>query len=185
MLYLLGELATNQTAAFEQRLESSPELGEELLRQADLIANLSLTPYEAPQATALPSTSRSPLVGPVMVSLVAIAACIALLVINIKPNSVFENSVAGLSETGPIVAGSSEDLLIAQAWVDNQFDSVTTDFGLVDPEFDDLEVDDLVDATVEEPSDIDATLSWMFIAVSASTNALEASALETGATNDG
>ena len=42
MLYLLGELETDQAAAFEQQLESSPELGEELLRQADLIADLSL-----------------------------------------------------------------------------------------------------------------------------------------------
>ena len=117
-----------------------------------------------------------------MVSLLAIAACITLLVINIQSNSVSENSVAVLSETSPIVASVSEDLLIAQAWVDNQFDSVTTDVGLVDV---DAGVDDLLDASVEESSDIDATLSWMFIAVSASANASEANSLETGATNDG
>ncbi len=182
MLYLLGELASNQTAALEQQLESSPELGEEFLRQADLIANLSQTLFDASEASPLPSTSRWPLVGPVMASLVALAACIALLVINIQPNSVSEHSVAVLSETSPIVASSSEDLLIAQAWVDNQFDSVATDIGLVEV---DAEVDDLVDATLEEPSDIDATLSWMFIAVSASTNASETNSLETGASNDG
>ena len=182
MLYVLGELATDRAAALEQQLESSPELGEELLRQADLIANLSLTLCDAAEATALPSTSRSPLVGPAMASLVALAACIALLVINIQPTSVSQDSVAVLSETSPIVASSSEDLLIARAWVDNQFDSVATDIGLVDV---DAEVDDLVDAMAEEPSDIDATLSWMFIAVSASTNASQANSLETGASNDG
>jgi len=179
MLYLLGELATHQATAFELRLASSPELGRELLRQADLIANLSATTCDTLTVTPLPFASRSRFAGPFVASLLAIAACIALFVINIQPHAVSENSVAVLAETSPIVATASEDLLIAQAWVDNQFDSVTTEFGWVDPE-----VDDLV-AAAEEPSDIDATLSWMFIAVSAGTTALESNPDETGATNDG
>ncbi len=179
MLYLLGELPADQTAALEQRLAASPELGEELLQQADLIANLSNASCGALTVTPLLSPSRSQLAGPVMVSLAALAACIALIVLNIQPNAVSENSFAVRAETSPIIAGASEDLLIAQAWVDHQFDSVTADLW-VDPE-----VDDLVAAAVDEPSDIDDTLSWMFIAVSGSTTALESNADETGATNDG
>lgn len=185
MLYLLGELAANQTAVFEQRLESSPELGEELLQQADLVANLSVIPCDAPKVLLLPSTSRSPHAKPIIVALVAVAACIALLVVNIHPSAVSKNSVAVLAETSPAVVNASEDLLIAQAWVDNQLDSVATDFAWIDPE-----PDDLVTDAVEDPSDIDATLSWMFIAVSANATGLESDALEsdafqTGATNDG
>lgn len=180
MLYLLGELAANQIKAFEQRLASSPELGQELLRQADLIANLSAISCDGPKVIPLPSASRSRFARPIMASLVAIAACIALLVVNIQPNSVSENSVAVLAGTPPGRISVAEDLLIAQAWADNQFHSVATDFAWVEPGF-----DDLVAVAVEEPSDIDATLSWMFIAVSANATELETDAFETGATNDG
>ncbi len=58
MLYLLGELNDVEATAFEQQLHSSPQLGEALLGQANVIASLSTStlPCTVPAAT-LPCTS--------------------------------------------------------------------------------------------------------------------------------
>ena len=178
MHYLLGELTPSEATIFEQRLESSPAKSDELLKQADLIANLSAaSSYDSPMATALPCSPHSWLAKPAIATLVAVAACIALLVANIQPNAVSENSIAALGETS---TNATEDLLIAQAWVDHQFDSISMNFAL-----DDFEIDDLVTPPIDDLSDTDSTLSWMFIAVSDGSTILETDALEAESTNDG
>ena len=163
MLYLLGELEAEQTATFEKRLESSPQLGAELLRQADVISTLSMT---APKPLPAPVSIRRAVRWPVVASIVAIAACIAIMMLGARPSTTVPPSIARLSESSRSessrdTASVSEDLMIARAWATSQFNEVADDFGLVYPEFDDSI------AVADDSSDIDSTLSWMFVAVSA------------------
>lgn len=183
VLYLLGELTADETEMFEQRLALSPSLCDELLQQADLIANLSACSSRSSRGVTLVSPPRhAPLSRPVLVSLLASAACVVFLLMNVitQRTAVSEGSVAALGETSADVANESEDLLIARAWIDNQLGSIATDFAWAE-----AEVDDPVVNSIDEPTDPDATLSWMFIAVSASTTDLDSDALEAEATNDG
>lgn len=170
MLYLLGELPGDQAAQWERRLQASPELGEELLRQADLIAALSLVRSEP----ALPRVTRgSMLRWPIVASIVAVAACIVMIVL-IEPLGTREREgFAGLGAFPTNDSGTSEDLLIARAWADSQLHVATDDYL-------EFEVDDAVAISADDPSDVDTTLSWMFTAVSASIDAHSSEA-----TNDG
>ena len=47
MRYLLGELSADEAATFEQSLGSSPELGDELQRQSELLCMVCLL-YTSP-----------------------------------------------------------------------------------------------------------------------------------------
>jgi hypothetical protein len=177
MLYLLGELDAPQSAAFEQRLASSPELGEQLLRQADVIAGLSVI-HNQPELMPTSSSTYSP--WSIVASIVAIAACLVIVVLGVKSSSLDADALASRSQsTMPSglsleTSEATEDLLIARAWADSQLNDVSEDF-----EFAELDMEDALPTAVES-SDFDSTLSWMFIAVSANTDLSEE-----GAANDG
>jgi hypothetical protein len=176
MLYLLGELDAEQTRFVEQQLEAFPELGEDLLRQADLIAGLSqaaLVPTLPRAAETHPSVTRWPLVA----SMVAVAACLAILVFGVKPSASDRDTVAAQSGSSAKMSKTShrEDLLIARAWASHQR-SVADDLGFVEPD-----VDEALAITAEDDSLVnESTLSWMFMAVSANSELLAS-----GVRNDG
>lgn len=175
--YLLSELSADEASEFEQQLADSPLRGKVLLEQANLITDLSATGGgSATTALPCPAQSRVHLTRRVVGSLVAIAACVAL-IISIKPPSISDESVAAKSKTNGVA--TSEDLLIAQAWVDNQIDIRATEVGLVD----EVESEDWRANSAQQQADVDATLSWMFIAVSDGPGLLDTN--ESGATNDG
>lgn len=169
MLYLLGELDAEQAQGFEKQLQSSPQLADELLRQAEVIAGLSQLPATSTHVL----TTRSPL--RLVASVLAIAACIALIALGVRTSSPDSGHIASLSTSSSQPSIPSEELLIARAWADSRLDQITTDDVLAD-----LGSDDVLAFTADDAIDMDATLSWMFIGVSASLDVHPA-----GATNDG
>ena len=176
MLYLLGELDAEQNRRVQQQLEAFPQLGEELLRQADVIAALAgaaCKPTRPRDAQSNPRVKRWPLVA----ATVAVAASLAIAVFGVKPGASDRDEVAGQAGSSANVSefDSSEDLLIARAWASHQH-SVTDDLGLVEADSDEA----ITIAPEEDSLAEESTLSWMFIAVSAGSESLAS-----GATNDG
>jgi hypothetical protein len=178
-LYLLGELDASKSAEFEQRLATSPELSDQLLRQAELISGLSTIKHQLQVAPATPSRVSS---WSIAVSIMTVAACLAIVVLGVRSRSVEKDSLAsrtpslsprGIAAKDPNV---SEDLLIARAWADSRRSEVSEDFALADLDSDEALPED-------EPSDLDSTLSWMFIAVAANPELDDAG--DEGAANDG
>jgi hypothetical protein len=151
MRYLLGELDAAESASFETELQSSPELGDELLRQADVIAGLGCevsqfgTPAEFSVPVEMASASYTKLLAP----LIAIAASVLLIVVFSKPNN-----TPSPSKT------VSEDLLIAKAWVAQRYEDTTDELS--------VDLDELSFAESTSASDNEDTLSWMFAAVASS-----------------
>ncbi len=173
MLYLLGEYDADQAADFERQLQSSHELADELLRQAELIAGLSQSPVISQSPMIPPSVEVVDSRLPLLASVLAIAACIALFVLAVQPGSPDSDRVASLSNSAQSIP--SEEILIARAWADSRFDEMLDDGGLAD-----LYVDDALALATDDAEDVDATLSWMFIGVSANIDAHSEDA-----TNDG
>ena len=169
MLYLFGELDADQAAAFEQQLRSSPQLADELMRQSEVIAGLSQSVSTTPVVASAPSPV------PVLASVLAIATCIVLIVLGVRPSLQERDGMASLPNSAQQPSVPSEDLLIARAWAASHFDLFAEDAGTID-----LEFDDPLALASEDTADVDTTLSWMFIGISA--NIDEHSA---GATNDG
>jgi hypothetical protein len=178
-LYLLGELDASKSAEFEQRLATSPELSDQLLRQAELISGLSTIKHQLQVAPATPSRVSS---WSIAVSIMTVAACLAIVVLGVRSRSVEKDSLASrtpsLSPRGTAAKDPnvSEDLLIARAWADSRRSEVSEDFALADLDSDEALPED-------EPSDLDSTLSWMFIAVAANPELDDVG--EEGAANDG
>ena len=159
MLYLLGELDTEPSATFQQELESSPELGDELLRQADLITALSQTSQRT-VAPAVSTTMRWQIAASIFA---VIAASFAFIVLGPQPNSPQRDGITSVAVAN---ASVSEDLLIARAWADSHpIIDASEDLG-----FGDSLGDDSIAMAADDATDIDSTLSWMFIAVSANTD---------------
>lgn len=156
LLYLLGELDPQQTELFELRLESSPALCDELLSQASVISAWSAANGRNTRTAVVQSRLGHPLRWSIVATLVAVAACIALLLNGIR------------DVDSPTLTSTSEELLIAKAWVDNQHSGLT----LLDGDLDlslDRELDES-DTVADEVSDVDATLAWLVPAVSAALN---------------
>lgn len=176
-MYLLGELDPLQSAEFEQRLAASPELADQLLRQAELIDSLATIGHQPVVAAAASSRTSA---WSIAVSLFAIAACLAIVVLGVR--SADDDSLAHrtrqLSPRGvaPRDSKASEDLLIARAWADSRRDQVSDDFA-----FAELDPEEALPAA--EPTDVDSILSWMFIAVADNPDLDDLS--EEGAANDG
>ena len=172
--YLLGELSPTETADFEAKLEQQPELAEELANQAEMITALAESPVESNLLSAPPhADNRRP------AALVALAVCLAALVIGIWPTS--DEQVASTNAVDPVVAAmetdrtsgdsnitdvDSEALLIARAWAEDRTTESLVE-GIVDEaEAGDDMNDSLAEFTATGDDEMDFTLSWMFIAVS-------------------
>lgn len=174
LLYLFGDLDAQQTLEFEQQLASSSALNDELLRQAEVIAELGTLD---PKSDFLqPVAESSPLRWP-MIAL-ATAASLLFAIVALRPNSQLANAPAELAPNDVSLA-SSEDLRIARAWVNHQHEDVANEIKsleISDAEWsNELTVNDF--ATAEDDSD--STLAWMFIAVSENPEA------ESRTSNDG
>lgn len=146
LAYLLGEMDASQRSIFETQL-SDPAVADELLRQSDnLFAVANVDHFNKPSPQVEPSVvSRWPLVATVAV----LAASLLLAVIFPLRDP---DNTSDASE-------SSEELLIAKAWVQQPALGLETSNDWSENEFDDL-------APLEESSD-EAT-SWMVAAVAAS-----------------
>lgn len=172
--YLLGELSPTETADFEAKLEQQPELAEELANQAEMITALAESPVESNLLSAPPhADNRRP------AALVALAVCLAALVIGIWPTS--DEQVASTNAVDPVVAAmetdrtsgdsnitdvDSEALLIARAWAEDRTTESLVE-GIVDEaEAGDDTNDSLAEFTATGDDEMDSTLSWMYIAVS-------------------
>ncbi len=147
LLYVLGELNSQEATAFESRLSDSPELAEVLLEISDsvcLAGSLDLS-YVEPHASA---KRWWKVVGAVA----ALAACIVIA------------WVVSVDQTNPIAASpeTTEDLLIARAWVGDWFG----DEDDIAPDMVDI-FESSIEVEVDEEVDDDASLSWMVAAVSA------------------
>lgn len=142
MRYLLGELSADEAATFEQSLGSSPELGDELQRQSELLCMVSQATFDPPQLT---SQATSDSFAKWIEAAVALAAC--FLVAFIGWNLVSKSNASAIQE----------DVLIAQAWADT--DTIALELSSVD------EIELEMDSDFEIESDVDDSLSWVVTAV--------------------
>ena len=165
MLYLFGELDSDAKSRFEHQLASDPELCEMLSEQSYLITSAAAATVKQ---RALPTEVRR---GKVLstsgawrsiAALSAIAACIALALqvvdYSARPADGLALNRTALSPEPDL----DESVLIAKAWAASQHatDSTRDDSSVID----DVEpLDDLLD---EQPSDLDASLDWIFVAIS-------------------
>jgi hypothetical protein len=164
LLYLLDELDVEGRRRFETRLANEPKLGDQLLRQADLISALSRTPSRSEAPIAIPATQARPWRW--IAAAAAIAACIALAfqIAQMFSSSPSLASRESLSDANRSPQPMDEATLIAQAWASSQNIGQTLQEPLAD-----LAADDPYDAMLEDPtSDIDSKVSWMFIAITSS-----------------
>ncbi len=105
----------------------------------------------------------------------ALAACITMIVLGTRLGKVDEASVASLSPSSSAAGKAAEDLMIARAWASNRLDATTSEAEIAD-----AGVDDAVTLSSVDSPDTDATLSWMYVAVSASIDADESRAENDG-----
>lgn len=172
LLYLLGELDQEATLRFERRLADDPGLCEDLLGQANLISAVAGSnrsdskPDETFHAKQWQGggLERSRWIA----VLLSVAACL-LLVFQVfqadeKPGSRVASGVARESDLYV-----DESTLIANAWASGQhnleegWDPLLE--ALAEEPFDVASLDLTSD---DQPSDLDSTLSWMYVAVAAS-----------------
>jgi hypothetical protein len=157
----LGELDSDEAAALERCLVSSPELGKELLRQARLVEAIACAP--APSTTAAVVAASWP--SALWTSAFTIAASMAITIIAVLPSAaVSRRGLAQLSRPSALAAApaiaASDDLLIARVWAVQQLEDAAEELDLPVWDGDDAALAD------EEPADVDATLSWMVVALS-------------------
>jgi hypothetical protein len=160
LLYLYGELDAAQVADFESKLASSPDLADELARQTEVICLLSaqLTGSELSSAAEPRKNPVEPAASWKLYAILATAVSILFVGVLMQP-----------AETGKLAnqdtnsSRVSDDLLIAQAWLNNHHSvAVESD------ELNEYPADWVpIDATDLELN-LDSTLSWMFAAVSVS-----------------
>ena len=150
MRYLLGELDAAESANFEMDLQASSQLSDELLRQADVIAGLGTEVSHCGIPAEMAPASHARFLAPFMV----IAASLLL---------VFVFSRSG--GTPGVAKTTSEELLIAKAWVAQRHEDTSGELNL-----------DLDDSSFGEPTialDNEDTLSWMFVAVASNPEDLD------------
>ena len=141
MMYLLGELDSQDADGFENDLSQSAALQSELLKQSDILCSLS-------EVSATPIVAHSTQTLWRSIAIAALAACLMIAFVNWPTQDDTESSVANAQPEG---------LLIAQAWADVSVGTapLTT---IVEPE----------DFLENEPeTDDDSSLSWMVAAMEA------------------
>ncbi len=160
MLYLLGELPSDVLADFERQLACSPKLGEELLRQAETIADVSSQQTFPTTSPLIPAANDESKRWTFVASLVAIAACLTLVFVGLRRSEPDPQRIASLTgiDDQPR-ADAMEDLLIARAWAESPLTFDADDY--------ELDESDPAVATVpsDDPADNDATLSWIITAL--------------------
>lgn len=156
LLYLFGELDRADTAAFEKQLESSPELGDELIYNANLITTLSKLDFPAAAVSSSYPQAMGTYSWRWVASILAIAASLAIFFL-----------VAAFYGAKDLT--DSEDLLIARAWASSRVDESFVDWE--DPQSDNDEA--VMDSLVDESPDVDSVLSWMVFAVSTDLNPVQ------------
>ena len=145
--YLLGELNSSQTAAFESRLAESPELTTALIEHSEAICQVAQA--DIPQTTSNADSRSQPWIE----ALVAIAACLAVGFFAWNSNSVQSTIVQPIGTIAAVDQAPSEQSLIAQAWASTSqqaADSVTLD---IENEWESIEEVD------------GSSLSWVMAAV--------------------
>jgi hypothetical protein len=165
LLYLFGELDSDAASRFERQLASNPQLCEVLADQSYLItAAAAVTddqlaqPTEVRRGTTLltSATWRS------IAALSAVATCIALVIQVVDYSARPADRLASNHDAISSESYLDESVLIAKAWASSQgsAESASDETSVID----DVEpIDDLLD---EQPSDLDATLDWIFVAIS-------------------
>lgn len=153
LLYLFGELGASQVINFERELASSPELSDELARQAESICLLAPAAEQTELSERIVKTSTNWKV----VAILATAASILFAILLLRPS---ETGRVANQDSRPV--GISDDLLIAQAWLNNHHSVV------VEPDENELADWVPIESTTDFESNLDSTLSWMFAAVSTS-----------------
>ena len=156
MLYLLGELGPAESTELEKDLETSSQLRDELLWQADVIAGLAGEPGTPVEVDLV---NRTPVVSSLTIaSWMAVAAAVLLVAVfswtNESPNSA----------TSP-----SEELLIAQAWVLQHHEHFSEE-PTINSAFAAGFAESLSLSESGEGPELDSedTLAWMFVAITAS-----------------
>jgi len=181
-LYLLGELDAEATKRFEKKLAGNPELSELLLQQAGLITAVAQSQafnVSHPQPTVCEDANvDAPQQWRWIAALVSVAACIAL-VFSFQRFGSPHASTASTGDTAAIESAAmlEENVLIAKAWASSH---PTSSFETADSGTGESEVVDLAEpesyaslelALDDRPNDIDATVSWMFAAISSGSDA--------------
>lgn len=164
LLYLLDELTPASRRRFEARLATDRKLGDELIRQADLIATLSQTSPLGDAAIEPPrrDTRRWRWVA----ALVSLAASIALgfQIARIAPPTHSLASRDNLSDADRRLQPTNESALFAEAWASSQTIGKSSQDSLAE-----AAIEDPFDPVPEEPSsDMDSQVSWMFVAIASS-----------------
>lgn len=150
LLYLLGELSTEDQLRFEIELAKSPELAEMLIDQADGIQMAG----SANSHSQLADTHRGSSFR-WMAAMLAIAACGLAIVLTDNQSSQFQQT-----RDEP-----TEELLIANAWVDTMDHDSSPDALLDDSDTNDVFASNETVGVNEMSDETDnETLAWMLVA---------------------
>ncbi|MGI9472387.1 MAG: hypothetical protein ACR2NZ_12680 [Rubripirellula sp.] len=171
--YLMGELNPSESQSFERQLASSTALGDELLRQAEGIS-LCSQPDLLSQPICVGGSANQVTRWRSVAALLAVAVCLAVLVFGVWPKA--SDKVASRDRTLPTTTSATqskvsadqsaipEDVLIARAWASNRLPSDSGSDGN-DSILPGDEIDVSLASLPADGTEMDSTLSWMYIAV--------------------
>jgi anti-sigma factor RsiW len=162
LLYLFGELDADAKSRFERQLASDPKLCETLAEQSYLITAAAVaTDDQLAQSTAVQqgATLWTAAAWRSIAALSAVAACIALVIQVVDYSARPADRLALNDATLLSESELDESVLIAKAWAQSSTESASMDTSMID------DVEPLEDLLDEQPSDLDATLDWIFVAM--------------------
>jgi hypothetical protein len=164
LLYLFGELDADAQSRFERQLASDPKLCETLAEQSCLITAAAVaTDDQLAQSTAVQqgATLWTAAAWRSIAALSAVAACIALVIQVVDYSARPADRLALHDPTLLSESELDESVLIAKAWASSQgsTESASIDTSMID------DVEPFEDLLDEQPSDLDATLDWIFVAM--------------------
>jgi hypothetical protein len=146
LLYLLGELTSEQAAAFEHELQRSPQLQADLIWQADMLCGIGSSRSSVRVATETPYPAWR-----LVATIAAIAACLMIAFLCWPHDD--ERGDVNIANSTP------EAVLIAQAWAEGTLSDVRGDFSSEQlPE---------AETALFSSDDDDSSLSWLVVAAEA------------------